>query len=354
MNKMNKNAHSAKLNQNQSNQSQPGQGQRNRANNNSKIPMTNRRESRISLLNGGVSEQQRYAWRSAREDLTRQPFATLLTLLVIAISLTLPTVCYLLWKNVNSAAKEWYPIPQITVYLDKSLSDPSIDELVKSLNQLEGVGDVNYLTREQALDEFRNWSGFSSALDLLEENPLPAVAIITPELNLQGNESITTLRERISQLNGVEDVRADDNWFARLASLTELVGKISVVIGLLMVVALFLVIGNSVRLNIFSRREVINVMKLIGATDGFILRPFLNGGAMLGFIGAILAILLANLLMWQLGYAVNEVTTIFEAKFELQGLAFEEALLLVIIATMSGWGAAWLATTKHLVDFRAQ
>ncbi|WP_341535614.1 FtsX-like permease family protein, partial [Serratia marcescens] len=80
--------------------------------------------------------------------------------------------------------------------------------------------------------------------------------------------------------------RMDDSWFARLAALTGLAGQIAAIIGVLMIVAVFLVIGNSVRLSIFSRRDTINVMKLIGATDGFILRPFLNGGAMLGFAGA--------------------------------------------------------------------
>ncbi|MBF9118107.1 cell division protein FtsX, partial [Escherichia coli] len=94
-------------------------------------------------------------------------------------------------------------------------------------------------------------------------------------------------------------------------ALTGLVGQIASLIGVLMVVALFLVIGNSVRLNIFSRRETINVMKLIGATDGFILRPFLNGGMLLGAFGAILSLVLSSLLVWKLGDVVTDVSKIF-------------------------------------------
>ncbi|VDZ76171.1 Cell division protein FtsX [Salmonella bongori] len=125
---------------------------------------------------------------------------------------------------------------------------------------------VNYLSREDALGEFRNWSGFGGALDMLEENPLPAVAVVIPKLDFQSTASLNTLRDRISQINGIDEVRMDDSWFARLAALTGLVGRVSAMIGVLMVAAVFLVIGNSVRLSIFARRDTINVQKLIGAT----------------------------------------------------------------------------------------
>ncbi|MCM4472063.1 cell division protein FtsX, partial [Escherichia coli] len=96
----------------------------------------------------------------------------------------------------------------------------------------------------------------------------------------------------------------DDSWFARLAALTGLVGRVSAMIGVLMVAAVFLVIGNSVRLSIFARRDSINVQKLIGATDGFILRPFLYGGALLGFSGALLSLILSEILVLRLSSAV--------------------------------------------------
>lgn len=96
---------------------------------------------------------------------------------------------------------------------------------------------VNYLSREDALGEFRNWSGFGGALDMLEENPLPAVAVVILNLDFQGTESLNTLRDRITQINGIDEVRMDDSWFARLAALTGLVGRVSAMIGVLMVAA---------------------------------------------------------------------------------------------------------------------
>ena len=122
-------------------------------------------------------------------------------------------------------------------------------------------------------------------------------------------------------------------------------------IGVLMVAAVFLVIGNSVRLSIFARRDSINVQKLIGATDGFILRPFLYGGALLGFSGALLSLILSEILVLRLSSAVAEVAQVFGTKFDINGLSFDECLLLLLVCSMIGWVAAWLATGQHLRHF---
>ena len=310
--------------------------------------------SKSKALKGGWQEQWRYALRGTLSDMWRQPLATLLTVMVIAISLTLPSVCYMVWKNVSQAATQWYPAPQLTVYLDKALDDTAAENVTAQLKQLDGVDKVNYLTREEALNEFRNWSGFGGSMDMLEQNPLPAVAIITPKLNFQNSDTMANLRDRVAKVQGVDEVRMDDSWFARLAALTGLVGQIASMIGLLMVVAVFLVIGNSVRLSIFARRDTINVQKLIGATDGFILRPFLYGGALLGLGGAVLSLLLSEVLVLRLQSVVAQVATVFGTTFVLEGFSWDEGLLLLLIAAIIGWIAAWLATVQHLRRFTPQ
>lgn len=92
----------------------------------------------------------------------------------------------MVYKNVNQAASQYYPSPQITVYLDKALDDNAAAQVVGQIQAEQGVEKVNYLSREDALGEFRNWSGFGGALDMLEENPLPAVAVVIPKLDFRG------------------------------------------------------------------------------------------------------------------------------------------------------------------------
>ncbi|RAP71486.1 putative protein insertion permease FtsX [Candidatus Erwinia dacicola] len=284
----------------------------------------------------------------------RQPLATLLTVMVIAISLTLPSISYMVWKNVSQAAEQWYPAPQLTVYLSKTLDDDAAESVVAQLKKEEGVEKVNYLSREEAQGEFRNWSGFAAAMDILEQNPLPAVAIITPKLNFQNSDTMNSLRDHVSKVQGIDEVKMDDSWFARLAALTGLVGQVAAMIGILMIIALLLVIGNSMRLSIFARRDTINVQKLVGATDGFILRAFLYGGAMLGFAGALLSLVLSQVLVLRLESVVMQVASVFGTTFALHGLAWDESLLLLLIAAMIGWIAAWLATVQHLRRFTPQ
>ena len=325
--------------------SSSGDGGRNAPKRGKPAPKPNSRKTNV------FNEQVRYAWQGALQDLKSKPLATFLTVMVIAISLTLPSVCYMVYKNVNTAASQYYPSPQITVYLEKTLDDDAAAKVVGQLQAEQGVDKVNYLSRDEALGEFRNWSGFGGALDMLEENPLPAVAVVIPKIDFQTTDALNTLRDRVAQIQGVNEVRMDDSWFARLASITGLVGRVSAMIGVLMVAAVFLVIGNSVRLSIFARRDTSNVQKLIGATDGFILRPFLYGGALLGFSGAFLSLILSEILVMRLSSAVTEVARVFGTQFELSGLSFDECLLLLLVSSMIGWVAAWLATVQHLRHF---
>ena len=317
-------------------------------------PKSAKQPSKSKALKGGWQEQWRYALRGTLSDMWRQPLATLLTVMVIAISLTLPSVCFMVWKNVSSAAQQWYPAPQLTVYLSKTLDGDAAENVVAQLKKEEGVDKVNYLSREEAMGEFRNWSGFGGAMDMLEQNPLPAVAIITPQINFQNSDTMKNLSSRVAKVQGVDEVKMDDSWFARLAALAGLVGQVATMIGILMIVAVFLVIGNSVRLSIFARRDTINVQKLIGATDGFILRPFLYGGALLGFCGALLSLALSEILVFRLESVVTQVAAVFGTTFSLHGLAWDESLLLLLISAMIGWVAAWLATVQHLRRFTPQ
>lgn len=292
--------------------------------------------------------QIHYAWQNVFNDFRQHAIASLLTIIVIAISITLPTIGYLLWKNANQAAHQWYPTPNLTVYINKTLNQKDTDNLIKQITQFPEVERVNYLSRDETLQEFKLWSGFSEALELLDENPLPAVAIIMPKDEAKQTAILHAIQTEIVKLKGVDDVRLDDSWFTRLTTFTDMVKTIVWTISIFMMIAVALVIGNSIRLAIFSRRQTIIVMQLIGATDGFILRPFLYSGMFNGFISAILALILSEIFIFRIDAIILNVSSVFGTIFNLEGLNWDESLFIILIATMIGWLSALLATKKYL------
>ncbi|XKM13487.1 permease-like cell division protein FtsX [Orbaceae bacterium ac157xtp] len=292
--------------------------------------------------------QIQYAWRNVFNDLRQHIIASFLTIFVIAISIALPTIGYLIWKNANEAAQKWYPTPNLTAYLEKSATKTQTEQLIAQLKQHPKVANVTYLSKDETLEEFKLWSGFSDALTLLDENPLPAVIIIIPKDEAKKSAILHSMQMELIKLDGIDDIRLDDSWFTRLTALTNMVKTIVWIISLFMLIAVFLVIGNNIRLSIFARRQTLIVMQLIGATDGFILRPFLYSGIFNGFISALLALILSQIFIIQIDAIILNVSSVFGTIFTLQGLNWDEALFILLISSMVGWLSALIATKKYL------
>lgn len=292
--------------------------------------------------------QIQYVMKSVFTDLWIKKVGTILTVLVIAVSLTIPTISYLLWKNTKEAATKFYPESQLTVYLHKTLTEADADLVVEQLREQNGVASLSYISRQQSLEDFRSWSGFGSELALLDDNPLPAVVMITPEEAFQQSAKLADLRVALAKVKGVDEVRLDSDWLEKLAAITWLAGRIAVVCTLLMLLAVILVIGNSIRSDVYSSRANIEVMKLLGATEYFILRPFLYTGLIYGIIGGVLAALLSSLTIIYFSTAISYVADIFAVKYELNGISLIEALFIILLAAFTGWCGAWIAAKKHI------
>ena len=297
---------------------------------------------------GRWQRQISYAWHNVFNYFYQNIFASLLTILVIAISITLPTIGYLLLKNANQAAEQWYPTPNLTVYINKTLDSEQTNDLIDKFKIIAEVENVTYLSREDTREEFKTWSGFDDALDLLDENPLPAVAIVFPIEEAKSTDKLHDLQTQLKKIAGVDDVQLDDSWFTRLTALTNMVKSIVWTISIFMVIAVSLVIGNSIRLNIFARRQTIIVMQLIGATEGFILRPFLYNGIFTGLISAVLALILSKVFILQIDSTMLHVSDVFGTMININGLSWEESLLIVLFSMIIGWFSAFIATKKYL------
>lgn len=292
--------------------------------------------------------QMQYTLRQVWADLIGKKYGTLLTILVIAVSLTIPTVSFLLWKNVHTAATQFSPESELTLYLHKNLSEEDSNQVVEKIRQLEGVESLNYISRQESLKQFKSWSGFNEELDILDDNPLPAVVMVKPSKEFQPSEKRQTLYQQLSELKGVEEVRMDNDWLEKLTALTWLIAHVAIFCTVLMTLAVCLVIANSIRSDVYSSQAGIKVMKLLGATEGFILRPFIYTGIIYGVLGALFAGLFSALIIGYFTSAVQYVTDIFAVSFNLSGLGLGEMLFLLIICAAIGYISAWISAKKYI------
>lgn len=296
------------------------------------------------------------AWRShhglvATESLRRllrAPGASLLTWMVIGIALALPASLFVALGNMQQLTAGWDGAARVSLFLEDSVNEEAGRRLGQQLARREDVAQSVYVSRQAALEEFSQLSGFGALLSELPENPLPAVVVLQPSLGASSVAAMEQLLLQLGQLPGVELAQMDMKWVQRLYSLMALGKRISLALAFLLGLGVLLVTGNTIRLAIENRRDEIVVTKLVGGTDAYVRRPFLYTGLWYGLGGSIVAWLLLTLLLWWLDDPVGILADLYDSSFELQGLGVSGSLSLALAGIVLGLAGAWLAVTRHL------
>jgi cell division transport system permease protein len=275
-----------------------------------------------------------------------QPFASGLTVLVIAIALALPAGLRVAVNNAGAISDSWQSAADVTVYLKLDVSDEAARRTARSLEARDDVGSVSFIDRAEALKEFRTSSGFGAALDALDANPLPHTIVVRPASGLAAD--VDALAKEIGALPEADLVQVDTAWVERLRAMLALIGRLVDFATVLLGLAVAIVVGNTIRLEINNRSVEIEVTKLVGGTDGFIRRPFLYLGACYGLAGALVAgvVVAAGLLL--LEPPVRAVAALYGSSLSLRGLSVVESAALVGGGTLLGWAGAGLAAARHL------
>jgi cell division transport system permease protein len=280
--------------------------------------------------------------------IVNQPFATLMTMGVIAVALALPLFLNLLLTNVRTATGNWNDAFDLSVYMDKKAGAVRVQTLAKQLRQRDDVAAVRVITAEQAMAEFRTDSGFGKALDALSDNPLPDTLVVTPTLGASTPQGTEALRGAVAALSDVQSVQLDTEWVKRLRAMLDIVRRVILLTGALLGAGVVLIVGNTIRLDILNRRTEIEVMKLVGASDGFARRPFLYGGVWYGLGGGLMALILVGVAAAVLARPVESLAKLYGSQFHLQGLDFSAGILVVGLAVGLSWLGSWLAATRHI------
>ncbi len=278
----------------------------------------------------------------------RNPVASLMTVAVIGIALALPAGLHLLLENARLLSGGWDGSTQVSLFLRRELPPAESRRLTAVLGERPEVAEATLIPREAALEEFRTLSGFGGALDALDENPLPDVIVVRPAPSHAAPRAVEALVAELGVTPGVEHARLDMQWVKRLYALMEIVRRGVEVVAVLLGLAVLLVVGNTIRLDIQNRRREIEVAKLIGATDAFIRRPFLYSGAWYGLFGGAAAWLLVSAALWATGGPVQQLALLYQSPFRLVAADAMTVLMLLVGGALLGLLGSWLAVGRHL------
>jgi cell division transport system permease protein len=282
--------------------------------------------------------------------LARAPVGTLLTLGVIGIALALPAALGLLVDNARLASGGWQDALDLSVYLKPGVPDREGAQLAERVGARGDVASVRFVGPAEGLAEFRRWSGLGAALDALRDNPLPGMLIVRPRADATGPDvaAVERLAAELRALPGVDQVQLDSEWVRRFSAILEALRRAVLLVAGLLGLAVLMIVGNTVRLDIDARRAEIEVVKLVGGSDGFVRRPFLYGGLWYGFGGALLGWLLVEVLVLALAGPVGRVAAAYGSAFALHGLGLRESLLMLATGAGLGWAGAYVSATRHL------
>lgn len=274
------------------------------------------------------------------------PVATLMTLAVLAIALALPGFMLTALQNIQQLGSGWDTDPRIALYIDDSASDERVEQFSLELMLHDGLISVELIERARALQDFSEYSGFGDILSFFDSNPLPAVVLVLPAD--QTEQSLLTLQAELAALPEVDEAVVDMLWIQRLQAYISLAERFSWVLAGLLGLTVLLVVGNTIRMTLESRRDEIIVAKLVGATDAWVRRPFLYSGFWYGLLGALLAWVLVQGALWLMSDTVNQLAQLYMSGFSVQGLGVKGSLLLLLTGLVLGVAGGWMVTGRHL------
>ncbi|MFM2485472.1 permease-like cell division protein FtsX [Celerinatantimonas yamalensis] len=281
-------------------------------------------------------------------EIWRNPTSSLMTITVIGVCLALLVSFHLVIQNVRQAVPSWQQTAQINVFVSPDTDSDGVAQLSEQIRAMPSVEHVKLVSKAQGLQEFKQNSGFGKALDLLGSNPLPDLLIVTPNANQRQSGQLQLLQSKLATMVHVDQARLDTQWLTRLENIISIANQVlQLLIGLLLV-SIVLTVGNTIRLNVLSQRNEIEVMKLIGATNAFIQRPFLYTGFWYGFIGGLLAWLLSNIMMLYLGSALSQLASLYEQDIYLAGLSVSGFIDLMLFSSLLGLLSSWFSVSRYV------
>ncbi len=298
----------------------------------------------------GLSQHIRVLFATLQR-ISASPLSSLLNILVIGIALSLPAGLYVLLHSAQNLTRQISSTPQISVFLRLDASQGEVQRIGNELRQHNAIEEIKFVPRDQALQQIKQSLGLTVGLtdvvDSLSQNPLPDAYVIHPKN--PDPKALETLRDELRQWANIEYVQLDSEWAYKLQAVLEFGHVAVLILAVLLAIALIAVTFNTIRLQILTRRDEIEVAALIGATPAFIRRPFLYFGFIQGLLGAMTAWLIINGSLWLLNWKLEAVSQFYSSQFMLHPLSGNDSLGLLLLSAGLGGLGAWLSVRQHLL-----
>ncbi len=286
--------------------------------------------------------------RRSLKELFEAPGSSLMSMTVLAIALALPAGLQVVLKNSQQLAEGLDDANRISLFLHMGAKPDAVQKLTRKLSARTDFLEVELITPKQGLEDFEERSGFGDALQYLDKNPLPYVLVISPSVDYASVAAAEKLLAELQDLVLVDKAQLDLEWVRRLHAVMDLARRAIDALGLLFALAVILIVGNTIRLAIHSHRDEIKVVKLVGATNGFIRRPFLYTGIWFGLGGALLAWFMLMITLMFLKQPVAQLSMAYGSGFQLETMTTSEILILLGLGAGLGWLGSWISVSRHL------
>ncbi|MBM4207530.1 MAG: FtsX-like permease family protein [Gammaproteobacteria bacterium] len=299
---------------------------------------------------GGNVRDRLIAWRdqhaqalfSSLSRLFSTPFSTTMTVGVLAVAIALASGFYLVVVNLQQLTSGLEASNQISLFLREEISEARAAKYADGIRKNPAVKHVKVITKDQAMTEFKRFSGFGEAIDVLEKNPLPIVIEVLPKDALVDKPALTRLFEEFKQSTEVDFAQMDMAWVERLQSIVATARLSALLIAILLGFTIFFIAGNTIRLEIHNRKQEIIIAKLVGATNGFIQRPFLYTGFWLGFLSGVFGWFIVTIILLILRSSVENLSGLYKGAFHLMFFSYTETLLLLLMSSGLAIFGSWL------------
>lgn len=292
-----------------------------------------------------LSQHAQTLWLALKR-LRQNPFASLLNISVIGIALSLPGGLYVLLNNLESLSRQVSGEPQISLFLSMQAASAEVSQTQARLKSHPGVRNFQFVPRDQALRELQKAAGIADVVQSLTQNPLPDAFIIHAKDS--SADALQRLRDEFRSWPNTAHVQLDSLWAQRLEALLRLGKLIILLLAILLSFALVAVTFNTIRLQILTHREEIEVAKLIGATHRFIRRPFLYIGALQGLAGGVVAWAIVAVSIQVLNIGIADLTRLYTINFQLNQPNTSDSVSLMLFSAWLGWLGAWMSVSRHL------